>query len=210
MKIGMLIFYLAYVAVGVISFGVAVKTFLDERAFLARADLVTGTIASYRVDSSGNAVVFCPVIKFTTEAGKPISYEGEACQNHPDQIQIGQPVQVYYDPQDTRHIELKSGFQYGGAAFAVLFGVIFLFAGALIFVRNWVVDARRKRAASAITIQPPARPSAYMPPPTSSVSDSEAGLLAQEASLKAQTEKLKAAEAELQRKIEEKRRQKGQ
>jgi hypothetical protein len=50
----------------VVSIGVGAVQVLQEQAFLSKAEVVTGTIIGSQVDSSGNAVVFCPIIDFTT------------------------------------------------------------------------------------------------------------------------------------------------
>ncbi len=211
-----LIIGILFCGVFVVSVGVGVVQFVHEQAFLSKAELVTGTITGNQVDSSGNRVEFCPIIEFTTKAGEPVSYEGAICANHPDQIQVGQQVQVYYDPQNTNNIQTSRGSlfsQYADTAgFPFFFGLLFLvIAAIMIAVVVWGTVSEHQKARQT---------AAYMggsqdwreqrSQPTMGTGETEASLLAQEERLKAQQEQLKAMDEELKRKIEGRRRQQGQ
>jgi hypothetical protein len=170
--------------------------------------LVTGTITANQVDSSGKAVIFCPIIDFTTKAGEPVTYEGGDCVSHPNQIQIGQQVQVYYDPQNTKNIQTGQGslfVQYANAAgFPFFFGCLFLVMGLGMIVVALGLAARQHKLEAAFEADAKQRAERMeqMRPLAEGAGESGASLLAQE-------EKLYTMDEAWIKKIEERRRQKG-
>ena len=183
-----------FVGIFIVSTGIGVSAIITEHAFLSKAELDDGTITDYQVDSSGKSVEFCPIIDFTTKAGEPHEYEGSDCENHPQDVIIGKHVQVWYDPEQPHRFQTFRGSvlaAYLDVSFPILFGLLFLgIAGLLAAVNLWQALGARRRRQQAQSFSPPA-------------SDSESSLLAEQA-------RLKAAEAEIQRKLEARRRNQGQ
>ena len=203
-----------------------VKNYLDERVYLAQAELDTGTIVRYElhVRNDGKSE-YCPRIEFTDSTGEPVAVQGSDCPSAPDKSKIGNKVQVYWDPNNPEAYEEKSpttGFD----------GLIFGMIGAVFFGLFWLVPAvvqvvlSRPEAGSAQPAGGPSasglnnimqqdaaryhanqvarqRPQSGTPPrapqPANDLSAEEARLA-----------QLKQQEAELQRKIDERRRQQGQ
>jgi Protein of unknown function (DUF3592) len=203
----------------IVSTGVGVSEVIKEHAFLAVAELDDGTITDYQVDSSGKSVVFCPIIDFTTKAGEPQQYEGADCKNHPQDVIIGQHVQVYFDSKQPDRFET-----YHGSAFAAylnasggfFFGFLFLGIALLMLVIGWASDrSQRQKAGANATYRAGSAGRSFSTPrvpagaATPGASPSADSLQAEAERLKAETARLQAAEAELERKIEA-RRQQGQ
>src|SRR5258708_6778760 len=119
-----------FLGIALVSCAIGVYQIAQEHAFLAGAESATGTVTRSQVDSSGNAAVFCPIVEFTTRAGEPAAYESDLCKSHPGQVQIGQKVQVYYDPQNPKNVQRNDGnllLQYGDfAGFPFLFALLCL------------------------------------------------------------------------------------
>ena len=204
-----------FVGIFIVSSAAGVSNLVKEHAFLSAAELDDGTITDYQVDSSGKSVVFCPIIDFKTKAGEPQSYEGADCKNHPQDVPIGQHVQVYFDPKQPDRFQTYHGsalYGYLDGSFAIFFGLLFLAIAGLMIAVN-VVRALRGRGqpatpATPLSVAQPHRPRHTSVQPSSSAErDSEASLEAQAARLKAETERLQAAQAELERKIEARRKQ---
>ena len=221
MKISWRMWFLPLVFFGIflVSSAIGVKEIVQEHAFLATAELDDGTITDYQVDSSGKSVVFCPIIDFKTKAGEPQSYEGADCKSHPQNIIVGQHVQVYFDPKQPDRFQTYHGSAlaaYLDTAGAFFFAFLFLGLALFMLVLGFLADRSQRQKASRAGASPAgssnrahAHPREQAGAFTTSGSPSAASLEAEAARLKAETERLQKAQAELQRKIDE-RRQRGQ
>jgi len=201
-----------FIGIAIVSGGMGVSDVIKEHTFLTKAELDAGTITDYQVDSSGKTVEFCPIINFTTKSGEPQSYEGSDCARHPQDVIIGQHVQVWFDPQEPDRFQTFRGSvlaAYLDVSFPLFFSLLFLLIFGLIIGINLLqaLGPRRRQAASS-SYAPSYQPHMASAPLVSPAErDTDASLEAQAARLKAQTERLQAAEADLERKIEARRRQ---
>jgi len=136
----MKLFVAIFGGIGVILLVLAGIVYFREQSFLSRAQTATGTVVDLDLsnDSNGSSS-FCPVIEFTTQAGEPVRYYGNVCSNPPS-YNVGEPVEVVYDPQDIKHVQM-SGFwsQYLGVIILSCIGVPFL-----LFTLWGVMPARKK------------------------------------------------------------------
>jgi hypothetical protein len=123
----MKIFVAVFGGLGVLMLAIAGYLYVKEQGFLTRAQTATGTVVDLDLSSGGdNTSSFCPVIEFTTKAGEPVRYYGNVCSNPPS-YDIGEQVEVLYDPQDIRKVQM-TGFwsQYTGVVVLSCIGVPFL------------------------------------------------------------------------------------
>jgi hypothetical protein len=194
----MIFLTILFLGIVVVSCAIGVRQIVEEHTFLAGAETATGTVTRSQVDSSGNAIEFCPVVEFTTRAGQPVAFENDICKSHPGEVQIGQKVQVYYDPQNPKNVQRKDAnllLQYGDmAGFPFLFGLLFLGITVLMDGMSWFAARRRHKKQAA--------GSGYMQQYINRA-NSDAVRLAQEQGRKAQA-------GELKPKLEEPRRPQGQ
>jgi len=202
-----------FIGIAIVSGGMGVSDVIKEHTFLTKAELDAGTITDYQVDSSGKTVEFCPIIDFKTKAGEPQSYEGSDCESHPQNVIIGKHVQVWFDPQEPDRFQTFRGSvlaAYLDVSFPLFFSLLFLLIFGLIIGINLLQALRAGRQNSVPATTPTfATYPLGISPSSRSAAESEASLEAQAARLKAQTERLQAAEAELERKMEARRRQQG-
>lgn len=123
----MKLFILIFGGIGVILLVIAGIVYVREEKFLSTAEQATGTVVDLdRSGGSDGSSAFCPVIEFNTRAGQPVRYYGNVCSNPPD-YQIGEQVDVVYDPQDIGHVQM-TGFwsQYTGVVVLSCIGLPFL------------------------------------------------------------------------------------
>ena len=219
--------YFFWIALSLVVFGLGMLNFFQEQAFLRQAELDTGTITRYElyVRKDGKSE-YCPRIEFTDQAGDPVAVQGNDCPNAPDRSKIGTTEQIYYDPKKPSAYEEKTattGYDglLGGVGFGVFFGLFWFVPLAIAIVRRLIPSLNRGSARSAgagaglsASMRQDAqryhanqaareRSQPHGPPPQPAPSDP---LAAEEARLA----RLKQQEAELQRKIDERRQQKGQ
>ena len=145
---GWIIWYVVFGGLSIIGLWYGVSSYFQEQAYLARADLYTGTITDYElhVRNDGKSE-YCSRIEFTSKAGEPVAVQGDDCPNRPDDSKIGQNVQVYYDPQNPDNYILKSSISGYDGLIAGLIGAVF-------FGAFWVIPllvAIFKRLTSSTT-----------------------------------------------------------
>lgn len=222
-KFGLTVWSLFWVALSGICLFLGVKNYFQERAFLAQAGLYTGTITRYElyVRHDGKSE-YCPRIEFTDNTGEPVAVLGNDCPNQPDKSKIGTTEQVYYDPQNPDSYEEKSPTTgYDG----LIFGTI----GAVFFSLFWFIPL----VIVLVSVLKPAPPASARSQSGYTPAHGADRLLAQDADRyhanqqaaahahkkahadvppddEARLAQLKQQEAELQRKIDERRRQQGQ
>ena len=226
--LGGIVWHAFWIIISLVCLGLGVKNYFNERAFLAQAELDTGIITQYElhVRHDGKSE-YCPRIEFTDSTGEPVAVAGNECPTAPNKSKIGNKVQVYWDPNNPDAYEEKSaitGFDglIIGLIGAVFFG-LFSFVPAVVQLLRWLrraanpaaagygaaataglnntmrQDAQRYHANQAAR----ERSQPHGPPPQPAAADP---LAVEEARLA----RLKQQEAELQRKIDEHRQQKGQ
>jgi hypothetical protein len=123
----MKLFVLVFGGIGVLLLGIAGVLYLREQSFLARAETATGMVVDLDLSSSSdNSSAYCPVIEFETHAGESVRYYGNVCTNPPS-YDIGAQVDVLYDPQNIRKVQM-TGFwsQYTGVFVLSVIGIPFL------------------------------------------------------------------------------------
>ena len=113
---------------------------IREVAFLSNDLSATATVTSLAsdLDSSGNPVK-CPVVNFTAANGQAVHYDASDFCANPPRYQLGQTIQVLYDPQNPNNVQF-AGFvgEFGE-------GFLFTFLGLLFFlVGVWVYFWARK------------------------------------------------------------------
>lgn len=133
----MKIFVLVFGGLGVVLLGIAGLVFFREQSFLSSAEKATGKVVDYNLSSSDDGgSTYCPVIEFTTQAGEPVKFFANVCSS-PPAYEIGEDVEVFYDPQDIKRVQMSSFWaQYTGVLVLsciglplLLLGVWGLFAG---------------------------------------------------------------------------------
>ena len=126
----MKIFVLVFGGLGAILLAIAGIVYFREQTFLSSAEKATGTVTDFNLSSSddgGNS--YCPVIDFTTAGGEPVKYFANVCSSPPS-YEIGEEVEVVYDPQDIKHVQMN-GFwsQYVGVVVLGAIGLPFFLLG---------------------------------------------------------------------------------
>ncbi len=118
-------FTIIFGGLGLILPAIAGVLYLNEQKFLSRAEQVTGTVVD--LDRSDDA--YCPVIEFQTKRGEPVRYYGNVCSSPPS-YDLGERVDVVYDPQNIRHVQM-TGFwsQYVGVFVLGVIGLPFFLLG---------------------------------------------------------------------------------
>ena len=139
----MKLFVLIFGGLGVILLAIAGIVYFREQKFLSAAEQVSGTVVDLDLSSdSDGSSAFCPVIEFNTKTGEPVRYYGNVCSNPPS-YQIGETVDVVYDPQDITHVQM-TGFwsQYTGVVVLSCIGLPFL------LITLWGVLPAKKKSSS--------------------------------------------------------------
>ena len=136
----MKIFVLVFGGIGTILLVIAGLVFSREQSFLKTAEAATGTVSGFDRSSSsdGSGGGYCPVIDFSTKAGEAVKYYANMCSSPPS-YDIGEQVEVLYDPQDIKSVQMK-GFwsQYLAVIILGAIGTPFFLAGL------WAFFAGRK------------------------------------------------------------------
>jgi len=79
---------------------------------------------SYDSETGGYSTNYCPTVKYTTLDGETIEIDLNECAS-PPAYEVGDAVEVYYNPQDPRQTILKGGtLQLVGNIFAIVFGIL--------------------------------------------------------------------------------------
>jgi len=128
--IGVLVFGL-----GVILLGLGGYLYFKEQLFLKRAELTTAVVTENKrytytgnVNEYGVQHYYCSEFQFQTRAGQRVSFEEQSCGqlDQPPDYQVGQQVDVYYDPQDpVNTVQMREDrLRYTGAVAATVAGVL--------------------------------------------------------------------------------------
>jgi hypothetical protein len=92
--------------------------------------LVPGTVTSinqteqYDSDLGYTTTTYCPSVEYTTTSGETLEVNLNECST-PSLYEAGEAVEVYYDPAQPQHVQLKGGVQQVvGNVFIVVLGLI--------------------------------------------------------------------------------------
>ena len=115
---------------GLILLLVAAYLYTREATFLKTAEGVTGTVVDLDYSSSSDGSgSYCPVIDFDTKAGEPVRFYGNVC-SAPPAYDIGDRVDVIYDPANIRHVSMDSFWsEYLGSIILGAIGLPFMLLG---------------------------------------------------------------------------------
>ena len=115
-----------------------------SRVFLSSTEIATGTVVDFNLSSSDDGgSAYCPVIDFTTNAGEPVKYYANVCSSPPS-YEIGEQVEVLYDPQNIKRVQLKNFWaQYTGVIVLSCIGLPFFPLGV------WGLFLGRKKSRGA-------------------------------------------------------------
>jgi len=102
----MKIFVLVFGGIGLILLAFAGVSYMREADFLGRAESASGQVVDFNLSSSTEGgSSYCPVIDFTTKDGQPVKYFANVCSSPPS-YDIGEEVQVLYDPEDPKKVQM--------------------------------------------------------------------------------------------------------
>lgn len=144
---------------GVMLCGLAGYLFVREQHFLQRAELATAVVTDNKlytytgqVNEYGVQHYYCSEFQFPTRTGRNVSFEETDCAqlDSPPDYQIGQKVEIYFDPQDpAKTVQMQKDRSSNGTAVvaATVAGALFVLVGLGIFWFDlWM---NRKAAASS-------------------------------------------------------------
>lgn len=80
--------------------------------------------SSYDSDTGSYMTTACPTIEYTTTSGETIENDVNECAS-PPQYQVGETVELYYNPQDVRNVQIVGGVRdLVGNIFVIVFGIL--------------------------------------------------------------------------------------
>jgi hypothetical protein len=183
-----------FVLIGFALLGLGVYLLHNETAYLQKAERTTAVVTDnklypYAGQYSQDYTYYCSEFQFRTKDGQDVTVEennGCGKLDGPPDYQIGQKVDLYYDPQDPGNFQIPDFTgQYSAAVAATVAGGLFVLVGLGIF---WIGMLARRKMTSTAGVGP--RGSARSPMTTYNASDdSEAAVLAE----------IEQAEAELKK-----------
>jgi hypothetical protein len=114
---------------GMAAFGLfagAVWSYFKQHRQMESRVPTTGTVVELttRITASGRSTMICPVVEFSLPSGEKVRFTSEFG-SRPAGHQIGQSVNVRYDPADPQKAEIESGMTLWLAP------VIYVFIGAI-------------------------------------------------------------------------------
>ena len=119
-------------------------TYVQSAYFVSRAKLTTGVVVgiSTSVDQDTNSILYCPQISYITKTGQTVKFSANTCTS-PSIYNIGDVVNMYYDPQNPQDAQIKSfGAQYLLTTSYFVAGLPLVLIG---FLGLWL-QKRRERA----------------------------------------------------------------
>ena len=141
--------------IGVALFALGGYLFIQEQLFLQRAESATAVVTSNKlytytgqVNEYGVQHYYCSEFQFQTNDGRKVSFEETDCAQleEPPDYQVGQKIDVYYDPQDPDHSVQMEKDRYSNTLAATVSGAFLIVVGLGLF---WIGLWRGWRAAKA-------------------------------------------------------------
>ena len=124
-KLGWIAWAALWIGLSLLMLVLGVGDSLKQRAFFAKAEQATATIIDYVPDRNPKVSDFCPELQFTTKAGQTIGFIGANCLPRADYSRVGQQEQIYYDPQDPRYTVQTRDNENGGLFFFMAMSAFF-------------------------------------------------------------------------------------
>jgi hypothetical protein len=121
---------LACLALGVGLLLAGAATFVHTKRFVAGAEHATGTVVDHSSSSTSEGIVYYPVVRFTTAEGRTVEFSSSSGSSSPPDV--GDRVEVRYDPDDPQDAELSGFFDLWGWTIA-LGGLGILFSAFALF-----------------------------------------------------------------------------
>jgi hypothetical protein len=81
--------------------------FMRQIEFQGRAETALATLEKYSVRAGTEGETYCPIFVFTRSDGLTVVYYGDVCAS-PPAYEIGQQVEVLYDPLEDRGVQLNT------------------------------------------------------------------------------------------------------
>ncbi|MEN2402185.1 DUF3592 domain-containing protein [Flavobacterium sp. MC2016-06] len=130
--------------IGLVFFSGSLYSYLDQQAFLKRAEKVQGTVIELIVNRSNNSTTFTPVVFFTTKDGKEIEFTSSISSNPPSYNQ-GESVEMVYDPTNPSDATINAfSSLYMGPLIFGIFGLVFFLVGFSIILFGYLKKKKAK------------------------------------------------------------------
>ncbi|MCS7222735.1 MAG: DUF3592 domain-containing protein [Anaerolineae bacterium] len=131
---------IALIGGGILFLGIQWRA--NTQAFVASAARAEGRVVELavetRVEEGQEKRLFYPVVEFTTEDGRVIRFR-EGTGSNPPSHQVGDTVQVLYNPQVPEDARLEGWSLWIGPTLVLAFGTLFIFLGAIAFLQSLLV-----------------------------------------------------------------------
>ncbi len=119
--------------IGLFLLAAAALTYVQSAYFVAHAQLATGTVVAFSIskDPDTSASSYCPEVRYQTQSGQTVNFGANTCSS-PAAYQVGDPIELYYDPQNPQAAQIKSfAAQYLVSTSLVISGLPLALAGLL-------------------------------------------------------------------------------
>ena len=113
--------------------------------FISRSVVAKGTVTGLNEQSGENGKMFAPEYTFTTQNGRTYNAVSTSSSN-PPAYQVGQSIQVLYDPHYPEHNRIDSFWHLWG------FTAAFLLVAAILAVLGFAMRSAKRRKAHATPI----------------------------------------------------------
>jgi len=108
---------------GVLAVAWAVLAYRAQRRFLRTALQAIGVVQSLRAETLQRSTIYFPVIQFTTTSGVVVTAESKTSRSG---LSVGQKIQVLYDPNDPKNLEINSFWSRWGLVWIAAFTALLL------------------------------------------------------------------------------------
>lgn len=99
-------FLLFITFIGIALLLLAGYAFMRQIEFQGRAEIALATVEKYSLRAGTEGETYCPIFVFTRSDGLTVVYYGDVCAS-PPAFEIGQQVEVLYDPLEDRGAQLN-------------------------------------------------------------------------------------------------------
>jgi hypothetical protein len=108
---------------GVLAVAWALLAYRAQRRFLRGAQQAIGVVQSLRAETLQRSTIYFPVIQFTTTSGVVVTTESKTSRSG---LFVGQKIQVLYDPNDPKNLEINSFWSRWGLVWIAAFTALLL------------------------------------------------------------------------------------